>query len=53
MQTIEISNNVRLDTRSVRILITIFRSYDKNDTNATIDDNYCACYHINFSIMKV
>jgi len=52
IQTLEFSNILRYDTRQVRILITIFRSYNKNDTNTTIEGNYCACYNVRFLIMK-
>jgi len=53
IQSLEFSNILHADTRQARIVITIFRSFDKNDTNATIDrNNTCVCYNVKFLIMK-
>ncbi|CAF4531584.1 unnamed protein product [Rotaria sp. Silwood2] len=51
LQSLELSDVIGSNARSVQILIT-FGPIEKSNNNATLDQNYCKCDNVKFSIMK-
>ncbi|CAF3688965.1 unnamed protein product [Rotaria sp. Silwood1] len=49
MESIEMSNIVPLDVRSVRMFITFI---EKSNSSSSIDEDYCICDNVKFSITK-
>ena len=52
MQTVQLSQIIRSDVRSVEIWITFVTTEKSNNSNATLDQHYCICDNIQFTITK-
>ena len=52
MQSLELSGIIRSDVLRVQFLITFVTTDKSDNSNATLDQNYCKCDNVKFSIMK-
>jgi hypothetical protein len=52
MQSVQLSEMIRSDVRSVQILVSLVTIGKSNNSNANLDQDYCICDNVNFSIMR-
>jgi hypothetical protein len=50
METIKMTDIIRSDVHSVQIIITFI---DGLNNSSSINENYCICDNVNFSISKI
>ncbi len=53
MEHLTISNMIHFEIRKVRVKIAFIKDEQYNNTNTTLEENYCIADNVEFSIMSI